>query len=138
MKRSVRLLKKRYPVRVMDYSVDLDKPEYFQLQLQVKGPLSRVEIRALLEGITEDFLEVVNSDLNLCTYMSNYCVPGDQVGVTLMLVDSSKADLYSPDSGMAFLDKGDFKLTTRYLKYDEESQEYITTLMSEVGEGIFL
>ncbi len=85
------------------------------LDFQVKGPLSKIEIRRLLISLSDEFLFCINDDLELRPYLEQYPFTIQNVEIDLFLVDSNRRDLNHPYIGIAGISKGklDYLTLTR-------------------------
>jgi len=85
------------------------------LDFQMRGPLSKEEIRKILITLGEDFLVFVNSDENIKPYLKNYPFRIENIEITLFFLDLKRMELLDPYIGIAEISGGplNYKILTR-------------------------
>lgn len=70
-------------------------------RFHVIGPRSVEELRKILIDSSQDFQDMINSNLQIRPFLEVYPFSIDRVEVILFLVDSTRRDLHYPDIGTA-------------------------------------
>ncbi|PJD93786.1 MAG: hypothetical protein CK425_12415 [Parachlamydia sp.] len=85
------------------------------LDFQVRGPLSKEEIRKMLITLEEDFLVFVNSDEAIKPHLKNYPFRIENIESTLFFIDSKRMELLDPNIGIAEVSGGslEYKILSR-------------------------
>ena len=71
--RNSKALAKKYCMRPFAITVAMPSGDikYLELEFQIRGPLTKQELRKILIDSAHDFLTDINTDLELCSYLKN-------------------------------------------------------------------
>lgn len=94
---------KKYKIKTVGTNVSMPGGDVrlLGLDFQVRGPLSKEEIRKILLDLAHDFLEVVNSDEWVKPYLTNYPFEIKNIEIALFINDSKGQRLDDPYIGIA-------------------------------------
>lgn len=67
------------------------------LDFQIKGPLSRDELREILVDCVEEFLYIINSNKEIGPYLKNYPFTPENIDIALFLVGPDDRDVAPPN-----------------------------------------
>jgi hypothetical protein len=136
MARNSKALAKKYQMR--PFAVTVAMPggdiQYLELKFQIKGPLSKEQMRNILIEAAHDFLKDINSDSALCFYLKNNSLTIKDIGITLFLIDHSGRDLDDPHIGIAKISKGKLRYDILIETYNEVLKFDIPQLKSKSTE----
>ncbi len=97
------------------------------LDFQIRGPLSKNEIRKILIDTAQEFLTSVNSDVAVRPYLENYPFKIKNIDITLFLIDAKGIRLDDPHIGIASISRGtldyDILITTDIPSIKSEFEE---------------
>ncbi|PJD93785.1 MAG: hypothetical protein CK425_12410 [Parachlamydia sp.] len=99
---------KKYKVNTIATNVAMPRGivKLLGLDFQVRGPLSKEEIRKILIALSQDFLVSVNSDEAIKPYLENYPFEIKNIEITLFFMDSRNIRLNDPYLGIAGISRG--------------------------------
>ncbi len=137
MGRNSKMLAEKYCMRPVGVTVAMPGGDiqYLELEFQLRGPLSKQEIRKILIHSAHDFLADINSDPELCSYLKNHSFTIKDIGIGLFLIDSSERDLRDPDIGIAAISKGEIQYDTLITTYDTVIKTEIPVFKSNYRES---
>ncbi len=116
---SAKMLSTKYNIRPCATSVAMPNGniQYLELEFDVTGPLSKNTIRKILLTSVHDFLDNINNDNTLCTYLKNGHLDITEVGIGLFFFDSKHYPINKPNISMASIKKG----IIRYYRRDPDA-----------------
>lgn len=137
MARNSKVLAKKYCMNPVGVTVAMPDGDiqFLELEFQIQGPLSRSEIREILINAAHDFLEDINSDTELCSYLKNHSLTIKDIGIGLFLIDSSGRGLRDPYIGIAEISKGVLWYNILIEIYDNVIKKEIPQFKSEYKES---
>jgi hypothetical protein len=137
--RNSKALAKKYCMRPFAITVAMPGGDikYLELEFQIRGPLSQQELRKVLINSAHDFLNDINADLQLCSYLKNNHMEIKDIGITLFLIGSTGIGLKAPYISIASISKGKLEYEIMALKYDtviKREIPYIKSVSTETYE----
>lgn len=111
---SAEMLAKKYNIYPCATSVAMPEGDiqYLELEFNARGPLSQSVIRELLINSIHDFLENINNDKELCSYLKNRYLDISEVGIGLFFLDANRKAIGRPNIGVASIDRGELEYIT--------------------------
>lgn len=76
------------------------------LAFNIRGPLSKDQLRKILVNSVEEFVVAVNSNEEIRPYLKVYPFTSEEIEVSLVVVDKRGEEIYDPDIGSATARKG--------------------------------
>src|ERR1700733_8991151 len=138
---SAKMLSKKYNMRPCATSVAMPggNIKYLELEFNIRGPLKQNIIREILISSVHDFLNNINNDKELCSYLTNGCMHISDVGITLFLHDTKGRSLYEPEIGIASVSNGKVEyirsdpneISIKGMKTTEESYEEALSILKK-------
>lgn len=83
------------------------------INFQIRGPLSKEEIRKVLIALAHDFNKIVNEDEGVRPYLKEYPFPIERVEISLFLRTSTNGDIDDPEIGIAGIINGEIDYMTQ-------------------------
>lgn len=127
LEKASRYLTKKYCMQTVGTNIAMPSGvvKLLGLDFQIKGPLSREELRKILIASAHDFLKLINDDPELKYYLSRSPFTIENVDLTLFIVDVDGRGLRDPHIGIASIKRG-------CLGYDVLVSEYNKDLKMEI------
>ncbi len=102
------LFDKKYKLKTRATNVSMPDGEVklLGLDFQIRGPLSRGDLRKILLQLEQEFLEIVNSDETIRPYLQIYPFKTENIDITLFVVDSRGIVIEDPNIGIAAIARG--------------------------------
>lgn len=110
---SAKMLSKKYNIRPCATTVAMPECDiqYLELKFDVLGPLPQDTIRKILINSIHDFLNNINNDQELCSYLPKGNLDISEVGITLFFSDANRYPINQPEIGIASIRKGELGYT---------------------------
>lgn len=143
MEYSAQILSQKYHFRPCATSVAMPEGDiqYLELKFEIIGPLSQKEIRKILISSAHDFLENINNDKQLCSYLHAGRLDIQEIGIGLFFIDATGYPIEDKlEIDMASIRKGVLRycrsdpneISISGIKISEESyQEALSVLHNE-------
>jgi len=136
---SARTISDKYQIRPCATCVAMPNGDiqYLELKFDVIGPLSQEEIRKMLICSVHDFLNNINTDMELCSYLKKGYLDISEVGIGVFFNDSTGYPIENKiDIDMASIRKG----VLRYCRSDpnEISINGVEITEESYQEALFL
>jgi hypothetical protein len=111
MGHSAKMLSSKYNMQPCATTVAMPSGniKYLELEFNMRGPLSQDVIRTILINSVHDFLNNINSDQELCSYLRNRHLEISEVGITLFFHDDNRYPLKEPEIGIASIREGELE-----------------------------
>jgi hypothetical protein len=106
--RTANSFEKKYKINAIATTISMPggAVKLLGLDFQVRGPLSKEEIRKILIDLAQDFVVSVNSDEAIKPYLENYPFEIKNIEITLFFMDSRNIRLNDPYIGIAGISRG--------------------------------
>ena len=136
MGRNSRMLAKKYCMRPLSVTVAMPGGDirYLELEFQIQGPFSKMDVRKVLLDIVHDFLADLNADTDLCSYLKNHSFTIKDIGITLFIINEKGYRFIDPNIGVASISKGNLEYETMGTKYDEVIKRELPFFKSVTSE----
>jgi hypothetical protein len=142
---SAKMLSKKYHMRPCAVTVAMPggNIKYLELKFDMLGPLPQDAIRKILLNSVHDFLNNINSDSELCSYLKNGNMNICEVGITLFFHDTKGYHIHEPEIGIASISKGEVEyiredpneISIKGMKTTEESYEEALQILNSQVES---
>lgn len=111
MGHSVKMLSQKYNIRPCAITIAMPECDiqYLELKFDMLGPLPQDNIRKVLINSVHDFLNSINSDQELCSFLKNGHLDISEVGISLFLSDANCYPINQPEIGIASIRKGELE-----------------------------
>ena len=118
--RVAKSLVKRHPLRVIGTGVAMPEGDLrmLGLQFQIRGPLTKAELRAITIDCVRVFLSHVNADEKVRPSLNHYPFSIEDLGMSIFVMDLTGRAVEAPNIRVVNLLKGD--LVYRILQNDED------------------
>ena len=118
--RIAKSLVKRHPIRPIGTSVAMPEGDVrmLGLQFQIRGPLTKAELRAITVDYVQVFLSHVNADEKVRPSLNHYPFGVEDLGMSIFVIDPTGREVEAPDISVVHLWKGD--LVYRILQNDKD------------------
>jgi hypothetical protein len=110
---SAKMLSQKYNIRPCAVTVAMPECDiqYLELKFDMLGPLPQDNIRKVLINSVHDFLNNINNDRELCSFLTNGHLDISEVGITLFFSDANRYHINQPEIGIASIRKGELEYT---------------------------
>ena len=100
-------LTKRYNMRVIGVTGGMaDCVNALGLSFQIRGPLTRENLRTILVDCVEEFLTPINANENLRPFLKIHPFPPNRIMITLYVIDNTGKEVYDPEIAVASASSG--------------------------------
>jgi hypothetical protein len=116
MGQSAKILSEKYNMHPCGITVAMPEGDiqYLEIEFTIRGPLKQDAIRKILINSVQDFLNNINKNEELCSYLKNGRMDISEVGITIFIRDAAGYPIYEPEISFASVSKG----TVEYVRRD--------------------
>lgn len=71
------------------------------LEFQIRGPLTKDQLRGIVINGVEEFLTQINAHTRLRPFLKTYPFTADRIDITLYVIDNNGREMYDPEIAVA-------------------------------------
>jgi hypothetical protein len=108
------ILSKKYHMKAIGVTFSMPRGiiKKLGIDFNIRGPLSKEQLRAILINMTQDFVNYVNVDQKIQLHLEHRPFTFKNVEITLFLISSGDHEIEHPNIGIAEISKGELTYIT--------------------------